>query len=323
MKHLHCWSVFEDFSEFPGEGALSGRLSDRGLDGFEMFTLAAPVPREFIVPEVVSVHLPYAIDWRCAWEGRLYEGMPDDLTYFSFGRDRDEMVGTVHRMIDCASAVHPAYGVLHAGNADMRQVLKRRHESDDLKVISEFCELVNRAVSEFPGGEPPFRLAFENLWWEGLTLSDPREWSLMEDKLDFDNWGFTLDTGHLMNRLETSTTEQSGIQGLLDVVSSYPQEMRDRIVAMHLQMSLTAGFRATIEDDGRHPSESWEDFSRRCYKRAGEIDEHRPFSDPRIREVVDIVSPDYVNHELLGGRSGDRYGDLAKQVSLFRSQMSS
>ena len=317
MKHLHPWSVFEDPSEFPGHGPLSDRIAAFGLDGLEMFTMAEPIPEKFRLPEVTAVHLPYAIDWRCAWEGRLYEGMPEDLTYFSFGRDRAEMVDTVHRMIDYAAVLNPAYGVIHAGNSDMRQVLKKRQDSDDLMIIGEFCELMNRAVADFPGGEPPYTVVFENLWWEGLRLLDPAEWRLLEDKLEFDNWGLLLDTGHLMNALDCAYDEESAIGGVIDVVSRYPSDMIDRIKAMHLQLSTTAAFREKIVDDCRHEGESWNDYSARAYHRAHDIDEHRPFSSMSVHGIIDIVKPDYINHELMGGRSGDRYGDLRQQMSLF------
>ena len=317
MKHVHCWSVFEDFSEFPGTGTIGERLSAERLDGFELFTLVEPVPQVYRVPEVVSVHLPYAIDWRCAWEGRLYEGLPDDLTYFSFGHDRAEQIDTVHRMIDYASVVNPAYGVLHAANTDMRQVLKRRHDSDDLAVLSEFCELVNSAVSTFPGGEPPFRIAFENLWWEGLRLRSPEEWRLMERKLEFDNWGFVLDTGHLMNSCDDAYDERSATDAVLDIVSRYPKDLLDRVTTMHLQLSTTAAFREKITDEVRGEDEEWDHFANRAYERAGAVDQHRPFETSAAREIVDAVKPDFVNHELLGGISKDRYGDLRRQRALF------
>ena len=38
--------------------------------------------------------------------------MPEDLTYFTFGRTREEQVATAHRMIDCAAVLNPAYGVI-------------------------------------------------------------------------------------------------------------------------------------------------------------------------------------------------------------------
>ena len=147
MKHLFSWSVFDRFSDFPGEGDLRHRLSAFGLDGFELFTLFEKVDPYYAVPEVVSVHLPYSLDWHSAWEGRRYDGENDDPRYFSFGRTREDMVANLRHGIDCASVLHPAYGVLHAGNTDMRQVLCRKHESDDLAIISDFAEMVNRVVA--------------------------------------------------------------------------------------------------------------------------------------------------------------------------------
>lgn len=187
-----------------------------------------------------------------------------------------------------------------------------------MAVIGEFCEMVNQAVQDFPGCEPPFRLAFENLWWEGLRLRSPREWRLMEERLEFDNWGFVLDTGHLMNTLDDAFDEDSAIKGLGKVVDSYPQDMKDRICTMHLQLSTTAGFRSGIVDDTRHEGESWDDFSLRAYRRANDMDQHRPYSSPEIVDIVRDIAPEFLVHELMGAISKDRWGDLRQQRRLFR-----
>ncbi len=316
MKHLFSWSVFEKLSEFPGEGDLHQRLADFGLDGLELFTLFEKTDPSYIVPEVVSVHLPYALDWHSSWEGRGYEGNGGDVRYFSFGRTREEMIETLRYGIDCAAPLHPAYGVLHAGNTDMRQVLLRKHESDDLAVLADFAEMVNSAVSAYPGGEPPFRLSFENLWWEGLKLRDPSEWRLLEDRLEFDNWGFTLDTGHLMNSCDDAFDEDSAIDAVMDIIDRYPSGMRERIGHMHLQLSTTAEYRRTFVPRVRGEDEKWDDFMKAAFERASGIDQHRPYSSRRVNEIVDAVSPDYVTHELMGYESKDKFRDLRKQRAL-------
>lgn len=135
----------------------------------------------------------------------------------------------------------------------------------------------------------------------------------MEEKLEFDNWGFVLDTGHLMNTLDDAFDEASAVEGLRRVTDSYPQGMKDRICTMHLQLSTTAGFRSGIVDDCRHEGESWDDFQLRAYNRAGSIDQHRPFSSPEITGIVEDISPDFLVHELMGGLSKDRWGDLRQQ----------
>ncbi|AGI47525.1 hypothetical protein TALC_00525 [Thermoplasmatales archaeon BRNA1] len=317
MKHLHEWSVFEDWNSLPGQGDLSQRTASLGIDGYELFTIKAPVQDCYVMPEVVSVHLPYAIDWRSAWEGRSYEGMPEDVTYFSFGHDREEMVGNLRDCINYAAKVRPAYGVLHAGNTDIRQVLHRRHESDDLKVLGLFADFINQTVSGMPGGEPPFKLALENLWWEGLKLRSPEEWRLLERKLEFDNWGFTLDTGHLMNTCDGAYDEDSAIDEVMAVIDRYPRDMRDRIGTIHLQLSCSAAFRESIESEDRGEDEPWESFYRRAAKRATDIDNHLSFTSGRVREITDAIDPEYVNHELMGHRTGDRYEDLRQQRRLF------
>lgn len=316
MKHLFSWSVFDRFSDFPGEGDLRHRLSAFGLDGFELFTLFEKVDPYYAVPEVVSVHLPYSLDWHSAWEGRRYDGENDDPRYFSFGRTREDMVANLRHGIDCASVLHPAYGVLHAGNTDMRQVLCRKHESDDLAIISDFAEMVNRVVAGYPGGEPPFRLSFENLWWEGLKLRSPSEWRVLEDKLEFDNWGFTLDTGHMMNTCDDAFDEESAIDAVMSIIDRYPKDMKDRIRHMHLQLSITAEYRRTFVPRRRAEGEEWEHFAHDAFERANGIDQHRPYSSRRVNEIVDAIMPDYLTHELMGFISDDKYGDLRQQRAL-------
>lgn len=320
MIHIHSWSVFEKFEDIPGQGNLSQKLGALGVEGLELFTLFEPVDLDYYnVPEVVSVHLPYALDWRSVLESRPYKEVEGDPRYFGFGTCKEEIVPNIVHAIRCAEPLSPAYGVLHAGNTDMRQVLRRCHRSDDLAILKSFAEVMNEVAKEFPHGEPPFRISFENLWWEGLTLRSPDEWRVFEDNLEFDNWGFTLDTGHLMNCCPGAFDEESAIDEVLGVVSGYPDEMKDRIKSMHLQLSTTAEYRRTFEEDLTDPYIDFKHVSEKAFRHAGNIDQHRPFSSPRVKEIVDAVAPDYVTHELFGSITGDRYGDLVQQTSLFRT----
>lgn len=239
------------------------------------------------------------------------------MRYFCFGNDREEMVSNLKYAIDVATPLNPAYGVLHAGNTDMRQVLARKHRDDGGRVLRNFVELINRVVSQYPKGEPPFKIAFENLWWESLKLTSPSEWRILEDGLEFDNWGFTLDTGHMMNTVENAFDENSAIDGVLDIVGRYPQDMVDRIGTMHLQLSTTAEYRHTFPTVDDVSVMDYGELQKRACAHAGRIDQHRPYTSERVREIVDAVRPDYLTHELYGSLSGDRWGDVTSQRSLF------
>ena len=320
MKHLTSWSVFERFEDIPGEGDLQSRLSAMGIEGLELFTLFEPVDLAYYnVPSVTSVHLPYAIDWHSAWEGRDYGETGTDRCYFSFGSDREGMVESLRLAIDSAAPLDPAYGVLHAGNTDIRQVRLRKHADDGGRVLRDFAELMNRTVSAYPKGEPPFRLAFENLWWEGLKLLSSSEWRILEDNLEFDNWGFTLDTGHMMNTIDSAFDEDSAVDGLLRIIGQYPKDMIDRIGTVHLQCSASAQYRTTFEEASFDPGCDMKAWCEAAYHHAGRIDQHRPFTSKRALEIVDILRPDYLTHELYGSASGDRWKDVTGQRSLFKS----
>ncbi len=320
MKHLTSWSVFEKFEDIPGQGDLGQKIDALGIEGFELFTLFEQVDLNYYhIPQVTSVHLPYAIDWHSSWEGRHYDTDVGDVRYFSFGTDCDEMVANLKYAIDCAAPLEPAYGVLHAGNTDLRQVMSRKHRDDGFVVLNDFVELINRVVAKYPSGEPPFKLAFENLWWEGLKLRSPREWKILEDKLEFDNWGFTLDTGHLMNTCDDAYDEDSAIDSVLNVISQYPKDMIDRIGTIHLQLSTTAEYRSTFKTEEFGSETYLSNIMERAYHHAGSIDQHRPFSSKRVLEIIDVLSPEYVTHELYGGISKDRFGDIIQQRNLFSS----
>lgn len=286
-------------------------------DGLELLTLFEPVPEEYR-PFSPSVHLPFAIDWYRAWSGNIpEEESGNDLKYITFGNTREQMVENIRLAIQYASELDPAYGVFHAGNSNFDEITRRNPVRNDKKVFPAFVEMINETVSGFRGGEPPFKLAFENLWWEGLRLADPGEYRYLEHKLEFDNWGFCLDTGHMMSTLDDSYDETRAIDGLLKIFDTYPRDMKDRIGTMHLHLSTSAEYRHSFEHSERPPGESMEKTLERTYPHIIKIDQHRPFSDRRCTLLTDALEPEFVTHEMIGSGSGDPIEDFVRQRSLF------
>lgn len=316
MKHLLSFSVYQDLAGLVrGDPDPAGFLSGIGCDGIELFTSFDDVPAHYL-PCSVSAHLPYAVDWYRAWNGRM-EGRyaPGELDYITFGSCREEMVANIRRGIVKASVLNPAYGVIHAGNTDLEHVMHRRCPSDDAKVIEAFAEMMNQSVSGFRGGEPPFKLAFENLWWAGLKLAEPWEYRTLAHSLEFDNWGFCLDTGHLMNTLPDAFDQGSAIDGVLKIIGRYPQDMVDRIGTVHFHYSASAEYRNTFEERDTDPdNEDLVKIIERSYAHVGMIDLHLPFTDRRCTEIVDALRPDYLTHEMI---HDDILEGFAMQRSLF------
>lgn len=309
------YSVYQPLGELPGEGKELGKI---GCDGLELFTLFEKVPMEYkeFSP---SVHLPFAIDWYSSWEGKadISEFNEDNVKYVTFGRDREEITDNLRSAMTFASEIEPAYGVLHASTTDLNEVMLRKQTDNSRNVIKAFCEMMNQTVSGFKKGEPPLKLAFENLWWPGLRLLEPWEHGLMEDSLEFDNWGFCLDTGHMMNALPDAYEEEHCIDRLLEIFSEYPQEMKDRIGTVHLHVSTSAEYRQTFEEAVRPAGETMQETIKRSYPHVMKIDQHRPFSSPRCKLLIDALSPDFVTHEMIDSRTGNALSEFKIQRSHF------
>lgn len=310
MRHLLSYSVYQDLSLL-GEDP-SALLASMGCDGLELLTSYDEPDRSYR-GLAETVHLPYAPDWLAAWEDRPVDLSGDEALFFMYGRGREDVVSNVTRAIEAAATLSPAHGVFHACNADTPELIRRSYSRDDLYVVGKLCELMNTVVSGMPGGEPPFRIAFENLWWPGLRLTDESGFRVLERGLEFDNWGICLDTGHLMSCLPV-TSQSEGIDMLCDIFSGYSRDLTDRIGAVHLHWSASAEYRRTFEE--RDPYDPLPDFIADANAHVSKVDRHLPFSDPRCAEMVSLLSPDIVIHEL-PGNGKDMLTDLAGQRSLF------
>ena len=119
MKHLVNHSVY----------AVSGKPPSlvKG-DGFELLTGFFDIDPSVWL-DAVSVHLPYVVDWYSVWKGRLnVEDMSDDeLLFFSYGRSRGTMVNNIRMSIEKASVLKPAYGVIHAGSANIDELFSEKY----------------------------------------------------------------------------------------------------------------------------------------------------------------------------------------------------
>jgi len=298
MKHLLSYSVLQPLEGLPGNG---NGLRDIGCDGVELFTLFEKVPLEYKAVSP-SVHLPFAIDWYSGWIGAADPDEFDETSvkHVMFGRDRDETVKNIKAAIEAAAEIEPEYGVFHASTTNLDEAMLREQTDDSRDILREFCEMMNRTISSFRGGEPPFKLAFENLWWPGLRLRDPWEYRFMDSHLEFDNWGFCLDTGHLMNTLPDAYDEGTCVDRLLEIFGRYPDEMKEKIGTVHLHLSTSAEYRNTFEEVRRPPGETMQETIARVYPHIVKVDQHRPFSAAGCRRLVDELSPDFVTHEMLG-----------------------
>jgi len=291
MEHLFPYSVYH---EGPAAEVIREFMSS-GADGIELLTRYEPVDPVF-KGAVKGVHLPYATDWYSSWCGRpdvscLSE---DEIKFVYYGRDRNDIITNLRSAIVHASPLMPEYAVLHGGSVTLDEVFEEKRTFYDNEAIDTLAEMVNSAVSQFSGGKPPFTILFENLWWSGIRLLNGREMKRLDRKLEFDDWGFCLDTGHMMNAVGTKDNEKDAVLSLMEVFADYTEEMKERIVTMHLHQSTSCELPPAPDIRKMNPLEKLS----AAYERVGKTDQHRPFTIPECRDLVNEISPAFVTHEI-------------------------
>lgn len=310
MKHLFSYSVYQKFDDL---SVSLDSLKDIGCDGIELLTSHVPVNAE-LKRYAVSVHLPYSTDWLSAWNGKPYQMEENLAKFYMYGSDREKILDTIRNMIMFAAPLEPAHGVIHASNIEVKELGLRTYSGDCKKVLESFAEMMNEAVSGLNGGEPPFKLVFENLWWPGLRMLDDSDFRLLEKKIEFDNWGLCLDTGHLMNTLPGIYTEDDGIDALLKIFDGYGQDTVDAISAMHFHYSASAAYRESFDEIPYEGGPATEHI-RKMYGHITKLDQHLPFTSARCKELIEAIQPEYVIHEL-PGHGHDPIQDFKQQRSL-------
>ena len=316
MNHLFNISVYHPEHDLAKARAFCA--DGRYADGLELLTGYEPADASY-KGVVGSVHLPYATDWYGPATGKrpVDESVdPGLIRYRYYGRDESEILDSFITMMKVAEPFDPAYAVLHAGSANTDELLCYDYTDSDIDVIDKLAEILNQAVSRFPGEEPPFTLALENTWWPGFRATGPKGFKRLTQKLEFDDWGICLDTGHLLFTTKGSDDEAGAIEILNRVADTYPEEMILRIVTMHLHLNTSATIHRTLCDDdcARLPLE---ERIQGAFKLIGNIDQHRPFSDPSIVEYVGRFDPDFIVHEMGAIVLEEQIRDHICQRSLF------
>ena len=316
MKHLFNTTVYNS----PEQMAKIRSFCDDGryADGIEILTGYGPVDvslRQYCG----SVHLPYASDWYGPAIGRLEADPSYDqlrLRYTHYGKDKSQIVETLRLAIEVAAPLEPAYGVLHAGSANVDELFRFTYTDEDTDVIDVLAEIMNSVVSEFPDGEPPFTIAFENTWWPGMRMTDGKGTKRLEEKLEFQDWCVCLDTGHLLFSMKGTDTEEEALEVLHRCADSYSQDVLDRIAAMHVHVNTCRQILKNTSSD-----EPCDDPLSERLNRANsyimKIDQHRPFTDPAVKEYVERIDPDYVVHEMGDPVQENHVRDHICQCSLF------
>lgn len=300
-----------------------------GIAGLELLLGYEPPPPAIPAGLVRAVHLPFWITWLDVWragEAGLARYFPDIdrqwLQFYCGGPNRAAMIATQRQLWLNAASLNPAYAVFHVSHVEAADVFTRQYHYTDFDVIEATADLLNAVAATFPGGEPPVRLFFENLGWPGLTFiaTEPAEW--LAERLTFDNWAFVLDTGHLMTTTPQVVTEDQGIDYVLHAIESLSPAVRRRIEGVHFHCSLSGDYHQEQLKAGLPAGFYNLSLAERrglANLHAMRLDEHRPFTQPRCRAIIEAIQPHFLTHEFLSETQVEYDQKLAMQRAAFWS----
>ncbi len=298
MKHLFNTSIYEDKAKLNDALNEVGGLRALGADGVELLTAYDDIiPSDY--SDVISVHLPYCVDWYTPWNGVLVNNGkdPEYIRYQHYGVDPKSIISTLERAIDVASVLKPKYGVFHANSVCLNEVLSAEYSTSDEEIVSTLVDLMNSLMQNMPKGEPPFTIAFENTWWPGLRLTDQKSFEILKNGLEFDNWGICFDTGHLLVSAGGTNTEEDSLALLNSYVDTFSDDLIDRTLTMHLHVNTCKDVKS--KGPPVVPKETSEEkILEIAYKYIVDCDQHLPFTNEKVVDFVERLSLDYVVHEM-------------------------
>lgn len=326
MKELMNLSLYEnDMKMFDSDwGMIRNFLVRHNLDGLELFVDSSPLP--YVPMDLIEgVHLPYWMGRHRAWadQSAFSQEMEEfEKVYVFGGSNREEVIGNFRGSLENAASLDASYAVFHVSYAELEQVFTRCFDCTDYDVLATTAEFLNEAVSVYPGDEPPVRLFFENLWWPGLTFLEPMNVEHFTGMLEFDNWAFVLDTGHLMNATMKCDDEECAIDLVLSLLSTHSEEFIRRIEGMHFHCSLSGDYMRSSMNFELPSGFNELPFNERLLsvmEILEQMDHHMPFTSERCSEIVEFVRPEFLTHEFVSADLKSLDEKLSTQIHALHS----
>ncbi len=304
MKFVTNFALYDGCLDQVGTMAdVAADCRQRGLDGLEIIWDHRPYTQE-LPPAGLAVgyHLTFWSYWLDFWRqdksALLKEfGSQSQAREYFRGATPDDMVARYREDLSHALELGAEYLVFHVSDVSLEECFTYDFAHTSEQVIDAAIELANRITE---GLDPNVAFLCENIWWPGLTFTDPALTQRLMDGIAHPNKGIMLDIGHLLhtnNKLRTQREAAAYVGQMLDGHG----RLADYVRGLHLHQSLTGPY---VEKNAYRPSDAfkqastyWEKFSA-CYDHVLRIDEHQPWTDPSIGPLVRRINPEWVNNEL-------------------------
>lgn len=318
MMNLISFPIYSDnLAQYRNMEDLRQELRELRCDGIEGLWGSEDFPESFPTELIKGYHLMFYPDWLDFWRGDRQAlqrkfGSMEAVRQFYGGDSRSDMLAQYRDDFARAEQLGAKYVVFHVSDVSIEEGYTYSWLHSSREVIETSVELLNTLLSE---KDWPFEVLVENLWWPGFTFTQPDETARLLEGIRFPRKGIMLDIGHLMNTNRALRTQSEGaayIHCLLDAHKDLARQIR----GLHLHYSLSGEYAET--NTGALPADLPQDYTQRflySYGHILQIDQHRPWTDPCVCELVERIAPEYLVHELPSFSRVDRRNAVDTQMN--------
>lgn len=320
MKMKHLVNVVSEnnwLKAYKDRADMDQFVRDCLCDGVEVIRGGEDTTGIYDCTNVVGVHLFFYPNWLDFWN----QDIPKLIKHFDRqdvwegyyrATNREEFLKPYQDDMEYAEKVGAEYVVFHVNDVSNEEIFDYKWEHTNEQVIRGAAEIVNELTR---GKNYHFKLLFENLFTPGMMLLNPKETELMLELTDYENKGILMDTGHLMCAPQNITSEEQGIDFVLQTVRNHG-ELAKSIKALHLHKSTTGDVVAALKQKTIVPEADFYDRFSQSYSIILDIDQHLPLENPRAREILELVEPEFVTHEI---SAKDRYQKVERVQTQMRA----
>lgn len=290
-------------------------INELAVDGTELMVYR-DVPNEIPYSQyTVGVHLNYWPMWmdlqanKAKVLNKFFPTTKSFKEYYNGASNYEEWINFIKNNIYAGLKEQPEYMVWHIAEATMEEVFTFEFTYSDLDIVKAAAAVFNQVSANIPSN---VLILFENLWWPGLRLTDKIVVQEFFSRLNYKNVGIMLDTGHLLNTNPNITTQAEGIEYICNVLEKLGDAKR-LIKGLHLNCSLSGQYIRSFERKYDRTCRG-----RKLYKHISNIDQHQPFTDPRVSKIIELLDPKYVVHELMYQDFNELMDKVYKQMTAIR-----
>lgn len=303
MRLINMSTYRYDVERFKGDyKEIEKFLNQNSLDGVELLGVGAL--DEDIIPKrlIKGVHLSYYPIWVDFWnedEEALKRQFKNDeeIKIYYGSLDKQVLIEKFRNEIKMADRIEAKYVVFHISHVELEETYNYKFKTSNEKVLKASVEFINEVLK---GLDTKIEILFENLWWPGLTLLNRVETRNFIEKINYENKGIMLDTGHLINTNVNISSENEAIEYILKVLEDL-KDVKSFIKGIHFNYSLSGDYvRAQIRKQRNDKSKfTLEEMKKNIHGHVINIDEHKPFRSYTAKKIVESVNPKYLTYEFI------------------------